>query len=329
MYLKILVRNTKKKMVFHYPWHYTKRSIFKLAHGLFYMFARRPFLMVLSKYVNAMIYVWLKVKANFNFYIVTNNELTASFIARHITLAYKMGLKWRDVVKPVKRDLNRIMYKLRYITAPKSLGKYNTYLNWMKKKDSTLFEYSALLYKVYLNRYLKSVFNTFIKKILEKKLGQIEYTLGMTDFIGAFLKKGYWSIYLPDTKFLNRFSSKVYPKINEKDPYYSKSFFSDLSFGYKRPRKLDTISYYGVFLKHSSLKFFMKKFAWLNKLADKNVLSFLILSMFAIKNIYNKVCLNLLVNFNLKLKKTILKNYTSNLVKTNWLLHFLSKKKKY
>ena len=146
--------------------YYNRKNLFQIVCGMYFTYLKKPFFDILGFFISKAIFRWLGLKINFNYYIVTNNEVPAQFIARHIALAFKLGYRWREVVKPIRKDLNFLLSSLRFVYNGKFNTNYDEYKNWLLDSSNNLYKFSNVYIKLYFNRFIKNIYISLKKQFL-------------------------------------------------------------------------------------------------------------------------------------------------------------------
>jgi len=183
-----LFRLLKSKLKYFSKKNYSRMSIYTIINSLFYAIIRRPFFKSFSyilKYAVNKISNW---GSTFEFYLLSNDELTASYIARHISWCFKLGFKWRDVILPIRKDLKwqsrSFVYKADKFKHLKSVK--SNFINYTKSVGYLTYLLNLRLSKIIIFKKKKKwhtiLVNNFINYKLFKRLNVV-------------LKRGYLSEY--------------------------------------------------------------------------------------------------------------------------------------
>src|SRR5690606_9062912 len=87
-----------RKVILFYIFYFFFKPILKLYENLISLIA---------------FYLGLNVKVNV--FVLKNKNLPAEFIARFIAISIKMRTKFFDIMKPIKRNLKKLLYKNQHI----------------------------------------------------------------------------------------------------------------------------------------------------------------------------------------------------------------------
>lgn len=149
---------------------YNRTNVYHFGTLLFVYLLKKPFFDYFSYYIIATLKFWLNISVDFNYVIITNEELSAQFIANHVARALHFGYKWREVVKPIRVDLKTLLTNVR-VLENRSRNSYFTKYENFNKYEKTMYEYSFIYIKLHIKNYLLSFkyylqfknFNNYIK----------------------------------------------------------------------------------------------------------------------------------------------------------------------
>jgi len=260
--LWILNLNTQFKKMAPYrltqEGYYKRLSIYESIYLFYFILIKRPFLKKFSTYIGLLIKKWLGLNSKFNFYIITNNEITSSYIARHIAHAFKLGFDWRNVVRPIKKDLNFLLTKLRVLDYGTKSTTYKSFKDWIVKDNKNFFSNSEVFFKMYKKRYIGYILQSF-----KYKKAKIFFFLFWKN---KFLTKKYKAAKLRSYFFLaKRKRSPVIDHMFLKK--YLKLYLWNISYFMEILKKLKIYSYYYFKFNYIRSIFYPTTF----KLKKKNV----------------------------------------------------------
>ena len=188
-------RNLEPKEMFLNK-HYGRENLYDFGSLLFLYLLKKPFYDFFSYYIKSILKYWLGISLDFNYIIITNDELSAQFIATHIARALHFGYKWREVIKPIRKDLKYMLTNLRVLEnrpRNKYFTKYESYDNY----ENTLYEHSFIYIKLHIKNYLNS-FKYFLK--LKKIAPFIKQTYVNYKFSYQCLRNKKWVVIILDEK---------------------------------------------------------------------------------------------------------------------------------
>jgi len=95
---------------------YSFGSYYDYWKGLDFIMEKREFFKAISVFFTHIIEKkTLGWKLDSIYAIITNDELSAEYIARHIANAFKSGFTWQEVIVPIRRDLNNLLVNTRFV----------------------------------------------------------------------------------------------------------------------------------------------------------------------------------------------------------------------
>lgn len=264
--LWILNLNTQFKKMAPYrlieQGYYKRLSIYESIYLFYFILIKRPFLKKFSTYIGLLIKKWLGLNSKFNFYIITNNEITSSYIARHIAYAFKLGFDWRNVVKPIKKDLNFLLTQLKVLEYGTKSSTYNSFKNWIEKDKKDFFFNTEVFFKMYKKRYIGYIVQSF--KYSQVKIFFFNFWKNKF-FSKKFKVSTLRSYFYLAKKFRNYFIDYMFEKRYLKLYIWNISYFMDIL------QKLKVYSYY--FFKLNTIKHIIYPNNWpLKKLNKLNTL---------------------------------------------------------
>ena len=144
---------------------YKEWSIFDTLYLLYFILIKRPFLkMLTTSYLGHFIKIWTGFSSKFNFYILSNNEITSNYISNHIASAFTLGYNWKDVIRPIKRDLDYLLTELRFLDYGYKNKSFDAYKMVTENLSKNLFEHSSRFMDLYLRRYISAIYMFWIVK---------------------------------------------------------------------------------------------------------------------------------------------------------------------